>query len=52
MAIANLIAHDDNCLFNEFSKDDLAQLLVKIQESAVELLKVPGNMDPYGLGEI
>ncbi|XP_003739397.1 nuclear pore complex protein Nup107 [Galendromus occidentalis] len=52
MAIANLIAHEDSCLYNEFSKDDLAQFLVKVQESAVELLKVPGNMDPYGMGEI
>lgn len=47
--IANLVAGEALCLYKEFSKEDMAALLMKIQESSVELLKMLGKVDPYGL---
>ncbi|OQR74680.1 nuclear pore complex protein Nup107-like [Tropilaelaps mercedesae] len=50
--IANLVASEALCLYKEFSKEDMAALLIKIQESSVELLKTPGTIDPYGIEDV
>lgn len=49
MEIANLVSSETLRLYEEFSSADLAALLLKIQQSSVELIKTPDTIDPYGI---